>query len=278
MNALLSHAHHVSSLAKVNAIVNYRSRFARTPKDLKMLGPSKPLPISKKKRPSAEEIKPRSMKKPRVDKGKSRAYRCSVSTLASRAGKYGDLTLENITEMKPVIMLIADDVKRRKELNRLGALRSSTIRKLRLERDRQHIEKLQSILGDTLRLQDSLVCATTALVQDVEDVYSNPVGPNFSAIDNTAANIGDLFEMIGDNNNSISREVHMLNVELGEGKLSTEEHSEEGGEEEVEELDEDTQEDAEEDRAYWTDGDKLDGLDAYEIAGDASTRSFSPLF
>eukprot|EP00961_Rhodomonas_salina_P282438 3816421-Rhodomonas_salina.1 len=109
MNALLSHAHHVSSLAKVNAIVNYRSRFARTPKDLKMLGPSKPLPISKKKRPSAEEIKPRSMKKPRVDKGKSRAYRCSVSTLASRAGKYGDLTLENITEMKPVIMLIADD-------------------------------------------------------------------------------------------------------------------------------------------------------------------------
>eukprot|EP00961_Rhodomonas_salina_P281002 3796218-Rhodomonas_salina.1 len=71
--------------------------------------------------------------------------------------------------MREKASLIEDERERRRELNKLGALRSRRIRLMRIEEDSSEKRRLRSMLAQSQDLKDKLVTTIVSLVGSLEE-------------------------------------------------------------------------------------------------------------
>mmetsp|Transcript_2285 Transcript_2285/g.5343 ORF Transcript_2285/g.5343 Transcript_2285/m.5343 type:complete len:255 (+) Transcript_2285:78-842(+) len=138
-----------------------------------------------------------SVRKTRSDKGKLLKHRASVSKFLPRKTKYcAQISLQEIDEMREKASLIEDERERRRELNKLGALRSRRIRLMRIEEDSSEKRRLRSMLAQSQDLKDKLVTTIVSLVGSLEETGVL----NLANVEESFDILGEIFEEIAQHN------------------------------------------------------------------------------
>lgn len=165
---------------------------------------------------AAGDALPEAPRKPRADKGKVLRLRACVSTFLPKKTKYpADITLDDVEQMRQQAATIPGERERKRELNRVSALRSRLLRRLRLERDAGSLSSLRETLrkvrrgecappsprcdafgGQALDSEQLLATASAAVAHHLQCLLSCPEHPDIQGAEESITHLGEVLEVV----------------------------------------------------------------------------------